>query len=763
MREASAAQQAALPEVGPHQPACCASHTDTVASSSTNVTCLLQASAVGELAGGDAPAEVSAVAAEPAAGQQQLQAGGAGEQARAEAAAAHSAVHAAPAAGQRQARPSSWPAPLLSNMNKMRALPTLTGNYRLMRSADFQLADLLAQPQPLRAWYSAAKVLSALVDAGMQPSLKCQQRVAAWIAAGGPESAGDEPHENLPWCQRTVLVAWARIAMRSGGGEASRSLPDLVRVLREPLRVPPQGRELAAEKLVRMTFARVVEHAGSPEAVEDAVHGARAFLDIRAVMQGTHALARVTQPAASAAPAPAPPHSSEQPAAGGDCAPPAPEGGAAAPAGQKPRESGLQLLIETATAWLDAQPASQAPATFDSLASVMNELHRLRVRGALLADFLQRSCAWLAAADWGALAAAAGANGPVRAAWILRAWAAREAGWVPEALPPPPPQTLVELARLAASAVPGRALHAADGPGMLLYRIRYLVRAHMGLVNKPPGKLDAAAWEAGLAAQRTISRGLAGRLDAVALAALRQQKARTAERVVGVAGALLAVEYRPTLEVTREFLAAAAPLVARMDDEQVRVACRALWKWHMWYGLAFERPQLEAFAAAVRAPAAPAGGGSGAGRGGRMAQKWLSALLASHASAGSAGAPGEAQGPAGSPGAPGELQEPGDLPGASGKGGEPADLPEVTGEVQGRAGSPSASGELQEPGGLPGASGKVVEPAGLPEAAGEVQATESLPDLPGEVQEHAGLRGGSEMGHETSDLPDELEEVRGAA
>ena len=408
MRETSAAQHASLPEVEPHQPACRASYTGTSARNSTDVTRLLQANVVGELACADAPAEVSAVALDPAAGLRQLQAGGAGEQARAGAAGAHSVGHAAPAAGQRQDRPSSWPTQLLSNMNKMRALPTLTGNYRLMRSADFQLADLLAEPQPLRAWYSAAKVLSALVYAGMQPSLRCQQRVASWIAVGGPESAGDEPHENLPWCQRTVVVAWAKIAMRSGGGEASRTLPDLVRLLREPLRVPPQGRELAAEKLVRMTFARVVEHAGSSEEVEDAVHGARAFLDIRAVMQGVHALTRVTQLGACAAPAPAPPHSSEQLAPGGDCAPPAPDGGAAAPAGQQPRESALQLLVDTATAWLDAQPASQAPATFDSLASVLNEFHRLRVRGALLADFLQRSAAWLAAADWGALPAAAG-------------------------------------------------------------------------------------------------------------------------------------------------------------------------------------------------------------------------------------------------------------------------------------------------------------------------------------------------------------------
>ena len=92
----------------------------------------------------------------------------------------------------------------------------------------------------------------------------------------------------------------------------------------------------------------------------------------------------------------------------------------------------------------------------------------------------------------------------MHAAWILRAWAT---DWVPKSLPPLPSQAVLGLAQLAASATPGSD-QMVDGPGMLLYRINCLAHAHLRL----SGKWDKAAYEAGLAAQRVIFRGLAGRL-----------------------------------------------------------------------------------------------------------------------------------------------------------------------------------------------------------------------------------------------------------
>lgn len=654
-----------------------------MARSSTDVLCLLQARVSEELASGGAPSAVSAATADPAAGQQQLQAGGAGEQARTEAPATHSAADAAP--------------------------PSLHSSLRVLRSAESHLAELLLQAQPPRAWQTAAKVLSALVDARMQPTPMCQQRVAAWIAAGGPESAGGAPapYGDLPWCQPTVLQAWAAVAMRSGGGEASRTLPELVRVLREPL-APWHGREDAAEHLVRLAFASEAHSARSSKAIEDAVQGAGAFLDLKCVQQAAHSLGLVmrrgaARPAprravggalgAGAEHAPAAPGSDERPAAGGDSAP-APDGQKAARGSQQPMESTLQLLVGMATARLAAQPASHARKTFDALASLINEFCRLRARGPLLDDFLQRSCAWLAAADWGALAASAGKSGPRHAAWILRAWAT---GWVPESLPPPPPQAVLGLAQLAALAIPG-SHHMVDGPGMLLHRIRYLMSAHLRL----GGAGDVAAYEAGLAAQRIISQGLAGRLDAVALAALHHGKIRAADRVAGVASALLALKYRPSAELARKLLVSAAPAVAYMDDGRVKTICLVLWKWHQWYGLAYEGALLEAFAASVLV----------SGRGAREPRRWLSQMLASNAAADSAGAPGEGQGPASGPGVSGEVQE-------------ALDLPSVSGEVLAPADLPGASGDVLEPADGPGVSGEVLEPADVSGVSGEVQGTAS--------------------------------------
>ena len=195
---------------------------------------------------------------------------------------------------------------------------------------------------PPSAWHTAAKVLSALVDARMQPTPTCQQRVAAWIAAGGPESAGGAPlhSRDLLWFQHTVLQAWAAIAMRSGGGEASRSLPELVRVLREPLRAAWQGRQDAPEHLVRLAFARQVHFARSSEAIEDAVRGAGAFLNLKSFQRTVSNLkllmwrgeTRAAQRhaaggarGAGATHARAPPGSDKQPAPAGDLAP-APDG-----------------------------------------------------------------------------------------------------------------------------------------------------------------------------------------------------------------------------------------------------------------------------------------------------------------------------------------------------------------------------------------------------------------------------------------------------
>ena len=202
---------------------------------------------------------------------------------------------------------------------------------------------------------------------------------------------------------------------------------------------------------------------------------------------------------------------------------------------------------------------------------------------------------------------------------------------------------------------------------MLLYRVRCLVYAHLRL----SGTGDMAAYEAGLAAQSTISRGLAGRLDTVALAALHHVRARAVDRVTGVAAALLVLKYRPSAELSRIFLACAGPVVAHMDDRRVNIVCLALWKWHQWHGLAYEGAALEAFAASVFI----------SGRGSRESHRWLSQMLTSHAAADSAGASGEGQGPASGPSVAGEVQEAEHVPGISGEVVETAALPSVSGGV----------------------------------------------------------------------------------
>ena len=161
---------------------------------------------------------------------------------------------------------------------------------------------------------------------------------------------------------------------------------------------------------------------------------------------------------------------------------------------------------------------------------------------------------------------------------------------------------------------------------------------------------------------------LAG-FDTVALAALHNEKACAVDRVAGVAAALLVLKYRPSAELAREFLVSAGPAVAHVDDRRVKIVCSVPWKWHRWYGLAYEGAVLEAFAASVLI----------SGRGSRESHRWLSQMLASHAAAGSAGAPGEGQGPASGPGVAGEVQECQDLPSVSGEVLETADLPSVSG------------------------------------------------------------------------------------
>ena len=681
--------------------ACLLNSTNTATSSGTDAMCFLQGSVSPEQACGEAPMAVSISAVLPAGAQRQLQDDGPGEQARAQAPATLSAL-GAPAGGRRHVHPSAlraapWRPPSL-DAKKLRELASVPGNHHLLRSADLRLVELLLQPQPPRAWYQAAKVLSALATARMQPTLECQQRVAGWLAAGGPEGSGSvhQGEDNLPWCQRTVLQAWAALAMRSRKSVAQRTLPMVVHMLRQPLSLAPGGHEGAVEDYVRMTFAMEVGAARSMAAVEDAVHGARAFLNHRNICQAFHALTRLMphRRAGKAADvcavrAPTPPRSDEQPAPGGECAP-EPDGGATARTGPWPEPLGakkrtLRLLVGSATAWLASLPASQAPGpVLGAVAQLMDESHRLPLYGPQLNGFLRCSCSWLAAADWDALMRTAGEAGARHAALILRAWAS---GWVPGLLPPPPPQAVLGLAKLATSAGASRGPAAFLGtPSLLLYWISYLVRAHQGMAGKIPAKVDPAAMVSGRGAQRTISRGLAGRLDAVAVAALRsapaQTPARTAERVVRVAGALLAVMYRPRVEVAHEFMARAGPLAAHMSGQHVTIACRALWKWHKLFGLAYERAALEAFAASVAALGQ---------RVDPRAQAWLRELLASNA-----------------PGVSGEVQEPADSPGVSGEAQEPA---EVSGEVLEPAESSCVAGECQENPDLAGVSGEVQESA----------------------------------------------------